>query len=171
MAPGDYYDLEGKQIGTDGIDDRMKYVVYNQAEAKQIENTKEDYTGVVNGKVNVGSSEMISAIADAVTRSNNLSYTGQLAKNETATGGFTETGVTGTNFRGGTIVTVAQNGPPSGPKQQDKAEISLPQDFDIRVHVHPSGEILETKGGSRSEGTTTVIGIGSTGGRHFNQQP
>jgi hypothetical protein len=39
MTPGDFYDQNGNRIGTDGIDDKKKYVVTDKQEAKAVEKT------------------------------------------------------------------------------------------------------------------------------------
>lgn len=38
--PGDFYNLKGKKIGTDGKDDGAKYIVVDNAEAKEVKNTQ-----------------------------------------------------------------------------------------------------------------------------------
>ena len=54
MLFGDYYNLDGKQIGSDGSNDGLKHVVFDKNEAKQIQNTTGAYTQPVTGKVTVG---------------------------------------------------------------------------------------------------------------------
>jgi RHS repeat-associated protein len=166
MAPGDYYNLDGKQIGTDGVDDGMNYIVYDKKEAETIEKTTGLYTAAVSSKITVGDGDMVKAIGDAVTRSDKAAFVGTLKPKETATGGFAETGVSGHNYNGGTVVTVAKDGPLADPRDLKPAEISLPPDADIKAHVHGSGQI--TEGDKSSQGNTI---IGSTSGAKFEQRP
>jgi RHS repeat-associated protein len=42
MLDGDYYDKSGNKIGTDGIDDKKKYIVEDRSEAKAIKRTNKD---------------------------------------------------------------------------------------------------------------------------------
>lgn len=39
MVPGDFYDQQGNHLGTDGVDDKKKYVVTNKDQAKAVERT------------------------------------------------------------------------------------------------------------------------------------
>ena len=51
MVAGDFYDLDGKKIGTDGIDKNKEiYIALDKDEAKKIEKTKGNYTETVNSK-------------------------------------------------------------------------------------------------------------------------
>lgn len=177
MIAGDFYNLDGEKIGTDGVNDGKLYIVYDKDKAKEIEKTKGNYTGTVDSKITIANASVVTAIGDAVTRSNNATYdtspfndlarnqrTGNVTVNETAKGGFRETGVTWTTTDGTTEVTVAPDGDYSDPRiPGGTATISLPSDVDGKAHIHPSGEIVRTEssGANNSGGGVTVIG-GST---------
>ena len=66
MFYGDYYNLLGKKIGTDGIDDQMKYLVLNSDEQKII--SKRDKQGEttqlssLSSAINVPSNQVVSAM-------------------------------------------------------------------------------------------------------------
>jgi hypothetical protein len=57
MVPGDFYDQNGKHIGSDGIDDKKKYVVFDKKEAKTIsendKNGEKTSANSVKGKASV----------------------------------------------------------------------------------------------------------------------
>jgi RHS repeat-associated protein len=172
MIAGDFYDLDGRNIGSDGVNDGRKYIVYDKKEAKQIENTTGNYTGTVTNKVTIASADVVTGIEAAVTRSDGATFAGQLASNETATGGFAEAGLSWKTNNGSTRVTDAANGPASDPRPSSKAaEISLPANADGKGHVHPSGEITATSGPKQPIAGMTIGGATTISKSHFDQQP
>ena len=174
MIAGDFYNLDGKKIGTDGVDDKKIYIVYDKDKAKEIEKTTKaggNFTGAFDSKITIANADVITAVGDAVTRSNSAPFTGDLGKNATASGGFQEAGLTLKTVDGTTEITAAPNGATSDPRVLGgKAEISLPSNVDGKVHVHPSGEIV-TSSGNNSGGGVTVIGGGTTSTANFVQKP
>jgi len=177
MIAGDFYNLDGKKIGTDGIDDGKIYIVYDKEKAKEIEKTKGNYTGTVDAKITIASADVITAIGEAVTRSNNATYDtspfSALGKDEKASGGFRETGVTWTTTDGKTVVTAAPDGDYSDPRVNKTAEISLPSGVDGKAHVHPSGEIVKTESSGNQSGGGVVVfgGTTKTSTANFGQKP
>lgn len=143
MIAGDFYNLDGKKIGTDGLSDGQIHLVYDQNEAKSIEKTKGAYTGTVTSKVTLPNADVVTAISDAVATSNNAGFTGKLGENETASGGFSETAVTWKTTGGKTEITTSM-GSEVDPRTKGIAEVSSPSDVDGRAHIHPSGEIVTT---------------------------
>ncbi len=67
---GNYYDIDGKYIGTDGVDDKKVYVVTNKKEAKTIRNANKEKTVTsadkVNSKVELPSFELRSEMSKVV---------------------------------------------------------------------------------------------------------
>ncbi|PVD49282.1 hypothetical protein DC498_25820 [Terrimonas sp.] len=57
MLPGDFYDEKGNKIGTDGIDDKKKYVVTNKSDVEQIE--KANKSGGTTQVSSVASAEQL----------------------------------------------------------------------------------------------------------------
>jgi hypothetical protein len=143
MIPGDFYNLDGKKIGTDGVDDKIIYIVYDKDKAKEIEKTKGDYSGTVDGKITIANANVITALADAVTRSNNPT-------SEDVNGGSHEEGITWKTSNGNTQITAGRAGPFSDlTKLENKsAAMSLPSDVDGRGHVHAKATaIVDTPNG------------------------
>ena len=56
-TPGDFYNQSGNKIGTDGIDDKKKYLVTNKEEAKVIEKTNKE--GGTSQLSNIGSAKLL----------------------------------------------------------------------------------------------------------------
>ena len=80
MFYGDYYNLSGKKIGTDGIDDEMKYLVLDSDEQKAIrKRDKQGETtqlGNLSSAINVPPDEVISAMEQSfsLTERNGLEH-------------------------------------------------------------------------------------------------
>jgi hypothetical protein len=172
MIPGDFYNLDGNKIGTDGINDRQRYIVYDKKEADTIKNTQGNYTGQVNSKITIANKDVVTAVVDAVARSESAPFAGTLSNTERATGGFEEAGVTWTITNGQTTITPAPNGPNADPRVNTPATISLPSGVDGKAHVHPSGEITNDPSRARSSsGIGTTIGGPPTTTANFVQHP
>lgn len=155
MMPGDFYDEEGKKLGTDGRSDGKVYVVTNDNEAKQIRTTDKNggttQLSAVSSAVELPDYDVRQAIGAAVDRSNSPT-------SDDKKGGFHEEGVTwGTNASGAEQIIPAVAGPVSNPQKDAHAEIALSKfankaDEGALVsvagtaHVHPKGEISVTTG-------------------------
>lgn len=132
MIAGDFYNLDGDKIGTDGKKDDIIYIVYNEKEAKAIEDTKGDYTTTVNSKITIANKEVIKSIGRAVDRSNKPSA-------DDKEGGSHEEGVSWKTTGSTTTITDA----PAGAYvdltdlTKTKASIGLPRNVDGRAHIHP----------------------------------
>ncbi|MBK8148037.1 MAG: hypothetical protein IPK58_07410 [Acidobacteria bacterium] len=162
MVAGDFYNLEGNHIGTDGVDDGRIYIVTDNRKADEIEKTKAPYKGTVESKVEIPNKEVISRINDAVSRSNNSAFTAALAKGEKASGGFAEAGLSWKTTDGKVEILNAPDGAVSDPRIKDgTASISLPGDADGKAHVHQSGKIEKSDaptGIDSSSNTVSVLG-------------
>ena len=171
MIAGDFYNLDGKKIGTDGVDDKKIHIVLDKDKAKEIEKTKGNYTGTVDSKFTLPNADVVTAIGDAVNRSNNATYDqsglpalkNDLKTSETASGGFREAGVSWKTTDGKTEITAAPDGPYSDPRiKGGTATISMPSDSDGDAHIHPSGEIITGAKSSNSGGGISIGGTPST---------
>lgn len=167
MIAGDFYNLDGKKIGTDGVDDKKIHIVLDKDKAKEIEKTKGNYTGTVDSKFTLPNADVVTAIGDAVNRSNNATFDtsglpalkSDTKTTESASGGFREAGVSWETTDGTTTITAAPDGPYSDPRIKDgTATISMPSDSDGDAHIHPSGQIETKDRISSSGGGTTSIG-------------
>jgi|GEM_PF-5829156 len=169
MLAGDFYNLDGNKIGTDGIEDGALYIVYDKKEADAIKKTEGNYTGQVNSKVTIANKDVVTAVVDAVTRSDSAKFAGTLSNTERATGGFQEAGVTWTTENGQTVITPAPNGASGDPRTDTEIRISMPGGTDGRAHVHPSGEITNDPSRARSGLGQTIGGTIATS--NFVQKP
>ena len=172
MIAGDFYDLDGNRIGTDGVNDGAIYVVYDQEKANEIRKTEGNYTSAVASKITIASEAVVTAVEAAVERSNDATHAGQLKDNQKASGGFEEAGASWKTTNGKTEITAAPNGPQGDPAN-DGAHIALPADADGKVHVHPSGELVTTTttGGKSGGGMTSIGGGTTTTKASFVQKP
>jgi RHS repeat-associated protein len=173
MSPGDYYDLKGNKIGTDGQDDKKIYIVYDNDKAKEIKNTKGDYTAAVDAKISIPNADVIAAVGDAVKRSDAATYKTspfpKLKANEDAKGGFREVGLTAKTTNGKTEISTV-DGAYADPRVEREAAVSMPTEADLKARVHPSGIIEETSGQVRTSTTGATIGTsGSVKTSDFNQ--
>lgn len=165
MIAGDFYNDDGKKIGTDGIDDKKIYIVYDDDKAKEIQKTKGNYTGTVDAKITIANVAVINAIGDAVTRSNSPT-------SDDVKGGFHEEAVTWTTTNGQTEITPTPAGAYGSPKVGE-VNVSTPSGVDGKAHIHPSGEIVETTGSptNNSIGSTTIGGGSTTTNTYSFKQP
>jgi hypothetical protein len=176
MISGDFYNLDGEKIGSDGQADGKLYIVYDKGKAKEIEKTKGRYTGVVDSKITIANSDVVTAIGDAFARSNNATYdtssfpalinnqkVGNATINEKAEGGFLESAVSWATADGKTTVTAAPDGAYSDPRVDREATVTSPATADGKAHIHPSGVIerTESTGGSSSGGGVSVYSTGT----------
>ncbi|MEH6309203.1 RHS repeat-associated core domain-containing protein, partial [Olivibacter sp. CPCC 100613] len=133
MAPGDFFDINGNKIGTDGIDDKMKYVVTNKQEATSV--AKTDKNG---GVTSAGS--LTSAVAlpsDAALRE---SF--DVLARTMANGGLKEE--SSVVLKNGMSVGGKQGGEPSISNGVQTATTSLPKlpggygTAEASIHSHPT---------------------------------
>ncbi len=69
MAYGDYFDENGKHLGTDGIDDGEIYIVTDTKERKQIKNNGGNVEyGSISSAQNIGNVEVLKASTDVLDR-------------------------------------------------------------------------------------------------------
>jgi RHS repeat-associated protein len=169
MVPGDFYNLDGKKIGTDGVDDKKIHIVLDKDKAKEIEKTTKaggKFTGAVDSKFTLPNADVVTAIGAAVDRSNSSTFDksglpalkSDAKATESASGGFSEAGVSWKTTDGTTTITAAPNGPYSDPRIKGVVTISMPSDSDGDAHIHPSGQIETKDRISSSGGGTTSIG-------------
>jgi RHS repeat-associated protein len=164
-APGDFYDEQGKKLGTDGRTDGKIYVVTDDSEAKKIAATdkKGSTTSVdsVSSEIELPSLAVRQEIGTAVDRSNQPTT-------DDPKGGFHEDGgIWGTLASGQEKVINAQPGAYSDPKvpggsatvdptnPANKSEVGVLAGVGGTFHVHPKGEITET---SSSSSPGVIIG-------------
>ncbi len=160
MSPGDYYNLDGNKIGSDGEDDKKIHIVYDKKKAEEIWKTKGRYTAQVDSKITLPNSAVVSAIGDAVERSDKSKFTGQLGEGAEASGGFRESAVTWKTTDGKTEITASQEGPETDPRKGEPASVQTSSDVDGKAHVHPSGKIVTTT----TTGKPCPLGASCTGG-------
>jgi RHS repeat-associated protein len=162
MIAGDFYNLDGKKIGTDGVDDKKIHIVYDEKKAKEIKETKGNYTGTVDAKITLPGVNIVTAVNEAVDRSDaatfNKSGLDPLEKNQTENGGgFREAGITWDKDGN---VKVEPDGPYADPRKENAGMVITPN-TEGSAHVHPSGVITTTT-------RTTVIHQGvPTGATHI----
>ena len=159
MIPGDFYNLDGKKIGTDGVDDKKIHIVYDEKKAKEIEKTKGSYTGTVDAKITLPGVNIVTAVNEAVTRSDAATFDQSgldpLEKNQKENGGgFREAGIT---WDKDGKVTVEPDGPYSDPRKENAGMIITPN-TEGSAHVHPSGIITTT-----TRETKLIEGVPMTG--------
>ena len=155
MIAGDFYNLNGKKIGTDGVDDEKIHVVYDEKKAKEIEKTKGNYTGTVDAKITLPGVNIVTAVNEAVNRSDAATFDksglAPLEKNQTENGGgFREAGIT---WDKDGKVTVEPDGKYADPRVEGASMVISPN-TEGSAHVHPSGIITTT---------TRVIGTDAAG--------
>lgn len=154
MIAGDFYNLDGNKIGTDGLDDKKIHIVYDEKKAKEIEKTKGNYTGTVDAKITLPGVNIVTAVNEAVNRSDAATFDKSgftLEKNQTENGGgFREAGITWDKDGN---VTVEPDGKYADPRVEG-ARMVISPDTEGSAHVHPSGVITTT---------TRVIGTDAAG--------
>ena len=167
MVPGDFYDQQGNHLGTDGNDDKKKYVVTNKDQAKAIERTNK-----AGGTTQVsGVSSAVELPSDAV-----LKESLSVIKRTEDNGGLKEES---------SIVTKAglvQNGP-EGPlptiqdgvstapdKLPDLLPGTTPDDVEATIHSHPiKVQVVDDKVYPQSADLPSGEGGDRTTFRQFNR--
>lgn len=174
--PGDYYNQDGKRLGTDGIDDKKIYVVTDKDQAKQIEqaNKKGGTTALsaVSSAVELPNYDVRQAIGEAVDRSN-----GKTA--DDTQGGFHEEGLQWgktadgqerivnaapgeyADLKTATVATIVTS------NAANPAEQGIITNLEGTSHVHPKGEITI----SPSNNSPGIVVGGTTTTKNFVQPP
>ena len=135
MLEGDFYDEDGKYIGTDGINDSKKYIVTDKSEAKQIKKT--DKAGGTTQRTNVSSSiekPSVDVMNAANTAVSNTDATGYENGFVAATDGTTSSNQTNNND--GSVKL--------GPGYQELEGQGKQTSFD--VHTHPNKVTINPNG-------------------------
>ncbi len=179
MIAGDFYDEDGKKIGTDGIDDGKIYLVTDKDDRKQIRKDKgKPYSATVNSALELPNFQVRQEIGvDAVARSNSPTT-------DDTEGGFHEEGGTVWNGVDGQLAIPAksraavdgltadkasiQNFDPADPKLTEQINPDSP-DLLTSYHIHPSGVARQKK--ELSASNETVIGGSEVVSRDFVQHP
>ena len=154
MVPGDFYNESGNKIGTDGIDDKKKYVVTDKKEAKAIGKTNKD-----GGTTQVGDVSSAKLLPSDAALNESLSVLNRTEKN----GGKNEE--SSLVMKDGTVVP-GKKGPTVEYGKDEFAGAKLPDipngkstsDVEASIHSHPTkAEAIDDKvyGGSSLEPTTT----------------
>jgi len=133
MVPGDFYDQQGNKIGTDGQDDKKKYVVTNKDQAKAIERTNK-----------AGGTTQVSDVNSAVELPSDRVLKESLAviKRTEDNGGLKEESsiVTKTIVQNGpeSPAPTIENGVQTAPdKLPDLLPGTTPNDVEATIHSHP----------------------------------
>ncbi|MBV6497204.1 MAG: RHS repeat-associated core domain-containing protein [Acidobacteria bacterium ACB1] len=171
MLAGDFYNLDGKKIGTDGVDDGKIRLVTDKDEAKKIKTTKGPYTQAVNSEIVIPNSACVTATVAAVDRSNNPTADDKKGRHH-------EEAVVAGRTNGGPLQTVEIKAGAFTPLNSDKvraAEIdvsvpanpsdTIPSDIEYEAHVHPAGPPKDMS----SSVSSTVFN--NTVSRDFIQEP
>jgi len=180
MEAGDFYDENGKRLGTDGKNDGKVYVVTNEDQAKQISaaNKKGGTTDLsaVSSAVELPDADVRQAIGAAVDRSNSSTA-------DDTKGGFHEEGLEwGTVASGQETIVNAAPGAYSNPQVNTEASIDVtkaanPAQQGIltgvsgKAHVHPKGEVVVEEGPKPKLGEVIIGGTIKTTTYNFNQFP
>jgi hypothetical protein len=171
MVAGDYYNQNGDWIGNDTLEDGKNYLVTNQNEAQQIQqstqrgqnvSTPSDYTSLLE----LPELAIRQEVGAAVTRSNNP--TGGTGPTDGTTGGFHEEGGIGIVTANGQRSAPALPGAVQDPRSGQPATINLynmspatqqmiqnsatSADVVTTYHVHPRG----TRNTINSDNTITT---------------
>jgi RHS repeat-associated protein len=166
MSPGDFYNQDGKRLGTDGISDGKAYVVTDDAQAKQIQQADKaggtTQVSTVSSAVELPDLDVRQAIGNAVDRSNSPTA-------DDTKGGFHEEGLMwGTDSNGKERIINSAPGAYANPQVDSKAEIEVnkpanPAEAGVltsapnTAHIHPKGEV-EVSEGPKSEPGTICLG-------------
>ncbi|SFF62743.1 RHS repeat domain-containing protein [Thermoflexibacter ruber] len=153
MAPlGDFYSSNGKKIGSDGINDNKKYIVFNKDEAKTIEKTSK-----------AGGLTQLSSVKSGVSISQKI-----IARAEEAIRKQDETG----NEHG--FVAATDGSTSSLLTNGEKGEVSLGLGYEelegqgkiteFDVHTHPSDYEINTDGSFIASSPTPSGEAGKVGG-------
>lgn len=168
MGAGDFYDENGKYLGTDGNDDGKLYVVTDKQEKKEIKNSNKaggtSQVSDVKSATELPSAYVRSEMGKAVGRSGSPSF-------------HEEGGFFGTTEEGGEYVVHAEPGETADPSVDKEASINVfnaanKDDLTAAVggtidgtfHTHPDGTVT-----SGATGTNTIGGTTTT--YSFNNEP
>lgn len=148
MVPGDFYDLNGKKIGTDGINDNRKYVVENKDQVKAIKKTNKEG----------GTTQVADVLAIRLPSDNALSESlNVLDRTKARAGADQEGGMHGESsivMNDGTVL----RGEPSAPahinanNELEANEVLPPlpagrtlDDVETTIHSHVTGTIVQNE--------------------------
>jgi len=160
MGAGDFYDEDGKYLGTDGKDDGKLYVVTDKQEKKQIKSTNKDggttQVSDVKSATELPSAYVRGEMKEAVDKAGSPSF-------------HEEGGFFGTKEGGGEYVVHAQPGEDADPsidpyasinvfKAADKTDLADAAGGTINgtFHTHPNGTVTTGATGSNQIGSTTT---------------
>ena len=161
MAPGDFYNENGKKIGTDGVNDGKKYLVTNKIDVNKIQKNDEAGKTTQTSELNNGSplelpsQNGMQAIDDAKVRSDSPNdKRADEFKGDDAVGDFHEEGVNiGTDKSGKEAIVPCESGSAKEPVDGEVVTTKIykaanpNQSIDvfkggglkISAHIHPSG--------------------------------
>jgi hypothetical protein len=161
MDPGDYYDLNGNRLGTDGKDDKKVYIVYDKDKNKKLEE---------RSSVTIpDAAKVIPAIGEIVDASNSKN-------SEDVKGGFHEESLVA-DSTGNNQVQISRFTGPYSPNPINGAEVvsTTTDNTLLQAHVHPAGlgkTVVVDDPMKRSGGGTTVMGGSvTTTTPAFRQEP
>jgi RHS repeat-associated protein len=177
MLAGDFYDEEGRRIGTDGQNDGRAYLVTDQAQAEQIRQTDRargtTQVSAVTSALELPSQAVRQEIGSAALARSNRP-TGGNTPTDDREGRFHEEGGIVVQTQNGQLAVPARPGPVSDPAAANPATIDVTNAVNPNLaaqatspvlvttyHVHPAGERKErvTQGNTTTETT------------HFFRQP
>ncbi|HKO98273.1 MAG TPA: RHS repeat-associated core domain-containing protein, partial [Pyrinomonadaceae bacterium] len=147
MVPGDYYDLNGNKLGTDGKDDKKVHIVYDKDKQKKLEER--------NSVTIPDAAKVIPAIGEMVEASN--SKNGDDVK-----GGFHEESLVADSI-GNNDVQISRFTGPYSPDPSKGAEVvsTTTEKTALQAHVHPAGlgkTVIVDDPAKRTGGGTVVMG-------------
>jgi RHS repeat-associated protein len=135
MNYGDFYNTNGKKIGTDGINDNRKYIVLDKDQAKQIEKTNKSggttQRAAISSSIEKPSNDIMNMANNVVQNQDN---TGNEHGFVAATDGTTSSMITNNN--GGMVQL--------GPGYMELEANGVQSSFD--VHTHPDNVTINTDG-------------------------
>ena len=180
MSPGDFYNENGRKLGTDGIDDGRVYVVTNKREAEAINTTAKaggtTQRSSVNSAVELPSSGVRSEMGRAVDRSNKPSS----EAGDKSGGQHEEGGIIG--LSGGKEVAIpAHPGQAADPSVDPHAQVDTWNSVNKAdrnaltsasgtYHVHPKAYVIGGAGAPNNSGSSSVT-LGSTTTSSWTQTP
>jgi RHS repeat-associated protein len=158
MTPGDFYNESGNKIGTDGIDDKKKYVVTDKKEAKAIEKTNKS-----------GGTTQVSDVSSAKQLPSNTALQASLdvLKATEKGGGLKEHSAivmkdgTVVNGKEGAVPTIADGfsiAPSTLPAIPDGKTVA---DVEVTIHSHPT-EIQVEDGTAYPHSATVPSAVDNT---------
>jgi hypothetical protein len=169
MIAGDFYNQDGKYIGTDGNPDDKVYLVTDKNEAQKIEKTKGNYTAKVNSALELPSYDVRQEIGVAAVARSNAKTT------DDKVGGNHEEGGTVVSTTNGQVAIPAKAGAvgnqnavidvftPANPTQAAAIGQTITNpDIVTTYHIHPSGSTPIEEEKPLSATNVTVIGGSET---------